>query len=84
MEVGAGLFALVMMLFMGLAVVTAVVLGVGGTVLWLWMLIDCVTKEPDRGSDKIAWILIIVFTGWIGALVYWIVRRPQRITQYGR
>jgi hypothetical protein len=54
------------------------VVGIGGTVLWIWMLIDCATKEPSEGNDKIAWILIIVLAGWIGALIYLIVRRPKR------
>jgi hypothetical protein len=42
------------------------------------MLVDCATKEPNQGNDKIVWILIIIFTGIIGALVYFLVRRPQK------
>ena len=60
------------------------VMGLGGTVLWIWMLIDCATKEPSEGNDKIIWILVIVFTHWIGALIYLLVRRPQRIRELGR
>lgn len=58
-------------------------LGIGGTVLWIWMIIDCATKEPDTGNDKVIWILIIVFTHWIGALIYFLVRRPERIKRFG-
>jgi hypothetical protein len=46
---------------------------------WIWMLIDCVKYEPSEGNDKILWVLIIVFTHWIGALIYYFVRRPQRL-----
>jgi len=60
------------------------VLGLGGTVLWIWMLIDCATKEPSEGNDKLIWILVIVFTHLIGALIYLLVRRPQRIREFGR
>ena len=60
-----------------------VVLGVGGTFLWIWMLVDCATKEPSDGNDKIIWMLVILFTHLIGALVYFFVRRPQRIRLYG-
>jgi hypothetical protein len=42
------------------------------------MLVDCATKESDEGNTKIVWILIIVFTHIIGAVVYYFVRRPQR------
>jgi hypothetical protein len=59
------------------------VLGVGGTILWIWMLVDCATKEKSEGNDKLIWILVIVLTYWIGALIYLIVRRPKRIQQYG-
>ena len=56
----------------------------GGFILWIWTLIDCATNEPSEGNDKIIWILIIVFTHWIGSLIYILVRRPQRIQLYGR
>lgn len=59
------------------------VLGLGGTILWVWMLIDCVTKEPSEGNDKIIWILVILFTHLLGALIYYFYRRPQRIQRYG-
>ena len=45
---------------------------------WIWMLVDCATKEPAAGNDKIAWIIVIVFTHFIGALLYYFVRRRQR------
>jgi prolipoprotein diacylglyceryltransferase len=51
---------------------------------WIWMIIDCATKEPNEGNDKLVWIVIIVFTQIIGALIYYFVRRPQRIAQLGQ
>jgi len=60
------------------------VIGIGGTILWIWMIVDCATKEPSEGNDKLIWILIIVLTHWIGALIYLLVRRPQRIEQFSR
>ena len=51
---------------------------------WIWMLIDCITKEPDQGNDKIVWIIVIALTGALGALVYLLARRPARIRQFGR
>lgn len=50
---------------------------------WIWMLVEAATKEPDTGSNKIAWILVIIFTHWIGALIYFLVRRPERIRTLG-
>ena len=60
------------------------VVGIGGTILWIWMIIDCATKERSDGNDKIVWIIVIALTHWIGALIYFIVRRPQRMRELGR
>jgi Mg2+ and Co2+ transporter CorA len=48
------------------------------------MIIDCPTKEPSEGNDKLVWIVIIVFTHIVGALIYYFVRRPRRIAQLGQ
>ena len=58
--------------------------GAGAMVLWIWMLIDCITKEPSHGNEKIVWILVIALTHWLGALLYLLIRRPERIRQYGQ
>ncbi len=52
---------------------------VAGFAFWIWMLIDCAAKEPTAGNDKIAWILILVLTQFIGALIYYFVRRRPRL-----
>lgn len=64
---------LIPLLFVGLAL----------TAFWIWMLVDCATKEPSQGNDKIIWMLVIIFTHWIGALIYFLVRRPERKRQLG-
>jgi len=51
---------------------------------WIWMLIDCISNEPSAGNDKIIWVLVILILQWIGAVLYFFVRRPQRIGQFGR
>jgi hypothetical protein len=48
------------------------------------MLVECVTKEPDAGNTKTCWILTIVFTHVVGALIYYLVRRDQRLAEVGR
>ncbi len=50
-----------------------------GFTFWIWMIIDCATNEPNTGNDKIVWMVVIVFTYIVGALVYYFVRkRPRR------
>ncbi len=45
---------------------------------WVWALVDC-AKGDFRGNDKIVWILIIIFTNWIGSIIYFAVGRAQKI-----
>lgn len=72
-----GVFELLVVLaFFGLAVL--------GTIFWIWMLIDCATKEPSTGTDKIVWVLIIALTHLLGAALYFFVRRPKRLQELGR
>ena len=66
-----------------LILIPVFLVGLAATVFWIWMLVDCATKEPSQGNDKIVWILVIVFTHWIGALIYFFARRPQRKKEVG-
>ncbi len=43
---------------------------------WLWMLIDCLKRPDDKFAiggkyAKLIWVLVIIFTGFIGALLYY-------------
>jgi hypothetical protein len=69
---GMSIVALIMLLIF-------LVLGVGGTILWIWMIMDCATEEQSGGNARLIWLLIIVLTHCIGALIYLLVRRPKRI-----
>lgn len=51
---------------------------------WIWMLIDCLSNEPSQGNDKLVWALVIIFTHGLGAAIYYFVRRPDRISQFGK
>jgi uncharacterized membrane protein len=57
---------------------------IAATVLWIWMLVDCITKEPSGDNEKIVWVLVIVLVGALGALIYLIARRPKRKQLYGK
>lgn len=73
-----------MELAVGLIFITAVGgIGVLGTIFWIWMLIDCAKNEPREGNDRILWVLIIALTHFVGALIYYFARRPERIREHG-
>lgn len=48
-----------------------------GTVFWIWMIVECATKDKD--PDRLVWTIIIVFTHIIGAALYFFIRRPVRL-----
>ena len=58
--------------------------GILGTIFWIWMLVDCATNERSEGNDKTVWILIIALTHLLGAMLYFFIRRPQRVTLTGK
>ena len=61
-----------------------IIFGLLSSIFWIWMLIDCVTKEPDADNSKWAWTIIIVLLHFVGALIYYFARRPERMAMYGR
>jgi Phospholipase_D-nuclease N-terminal len=53
-------------------------------IFWLWVLVDCLTKEPSEGNEKVAWTLFILMVPVIGALLYYLIRRPERVKAAGQ
>lgn len=70
-------FILMLMCIIGL-------LALLSTAFWIWMIVDCATNEPANSNDKIVWLLVIILIHFVGALVYYLARRPERIRQFGR
>ena len=66
-----------------LLVLMILIIGLGGLVLWIWTLIDCITNEPPEGNERIVWVVVIAVAQLLGALIYLIVRRPKRIAMLG-
>lgn len=58
-------------------------LSVGGTIFWVWMLVECITKEPRDSNDRIVWAVVIAITHLLGAGLYFLLRRPKRMQTVG-
>jgi Phospholipase_D-nuclease N-terminal len=73
--------ALLFSLFIGLLAVGfwvfVVLFAVWAFVFWIWMLIDCLRNENITGNEKVAWVLAIALTHWVGALIYYFAGRPR-------
>jgi len=51
-----------------------------GFVFWIWMLIDAIRNRSLSDGEKVAWVLVILFLHFIGALVYLIFGRSRGAT----
>ena len=65
-------------------IVFLLIFSLATTAFWLWVLVDCVTKEPAEGDNRMIWVLVVALAGFIGAAVYFFARRPQRIALVGK
>ena len=71
-----GLFGLFFMLIAGMFALAVFV-------FWIWMLIHAVTNKGISDGEKIAWVLVIFFLHFIGALIYFFIGRPKGTAAIG-
>ena len=71
-----GVFGLFFMLIGGLFALAVFV-------FWIWMLIHAVTNKGLGDGEKIAWVLVIFFLHFIGALIYFFIGRPKGTAAIG-
>ncbi len=51
------------------------IIGILVLIFVIWMIIDCARRNFKNDVEKILWIVLMIFTTWLGALVYYIVIR---------
>lgn len=54
-------------LFMFVVLAVAIFL----VIAWIWMIIDCLIRNFKEGSERIAWLLVLIFLSVIGAIIYY-------------
>jgi cytochrome c oxidase assembly factor CtaG len=65
-----GLIGLLLSLFSLALVVLAFI-------FWIWMLVDCIKNERLDSTQRIVWVLVIVFLHALGALIYYLAGRDR-------
>jgi hypothetical protein len=53
------------------------------TAFMIWMIVDCALHESRVGNERLIWVIITVFVPYVGAIVYYLFRRPARIRAFG-
>ena len=64
----------------GLLVLLFLTVGLAAFAFWIWAIVDVVKVADDsmfRAGNKLIWVLVIVLTGVIGAIIYFVVGRPE-------
>ncbi len=62
---------------MVLLILLCVGLGLAMFAFWIWMVVHAAQNKGLSDGEKVAWVLIIVFVHFIGALIYFLVGRPK-------
>jgi hypothetical protein len=64
-------------ILVGLATLFFVLLGILAFVFWIWMLVDCIRNHRLTSTQKIVWVLVILFLHDLGALIYFFAGRER-------
>ena len=68
--IGLSIVAILAFLILG-------VLALAAFVFWIWMLIHAITNKGLNDTEKLIWVLVVLFLHFIGGLVYFFVGRPK-------
>lgn len=49
------------------------------SIIWIWALVDIVKSQFSNDSDKILWIILILFLPLIGAVLYFSIGKKQTL-----
>jgi uncharacterized RDD family membrane protein YckC len=55
-----------------------IVLAIASLVIWIWALIDAIQNPALDGTMRLVWILVIVFTHFLGAILYLAIARSGK------
>jgi len=71
--------------FMGLGgqelilIIVALFMLVVGLLVPIIALIDIIRSDFRGSNDKLIWVIVVLFLNIIGALLYWVIGRNQRV-----
>lgn len=57
----------------------SMIIGLLCTLFWIWCIIDIVTGEFKKDTERILWLLIVILLPFIGSLLYVTIGRKQRL-----
>lgn len=67
---GSGFLGIALLLFISVLVLLSFV-------FWVWMLIDAIKNPGLSSTERIVWVLVIVFLHLLGAIIYFFAGRQR-------
>lgn len=52
--------------------------------LWLWAIIDLLTSEFENSVNKVVWLIAVAFIPFLGAVLYLLIGRRQKVKTLAR
>jgi hypothetical protein len=69
--------------FIGIAEVTFVLfcglIALAACIFWIWMLISAIQNNGLNGTERVVWVLVIIFLHFLGAFLYLLLGHPKRL-----
>jgi hypothetical protein len=56
-------------------------IAIGGTVIWIAALVHIAFSQFSSSAAKAIWFIIVLFTHVIGALIYFVLGRPNNVVR---
>ena len=68
------MLSLVMTGVFSVVVIILILIAVVPSIIWLWMLIDCLKRDFE---GKLLWIVLLIFLTALGAILYFFIKRRE-------
>ncbi|MCX6749545.1 MAG: PLDc N-terminal domain-containing protein [Candidatus Pacearchaeota archaeon] len=59
------------------AIFLLIAISIAAFVFWIMMLIDSIKRKFKNDTEKIVWVLVIILTGILGAIIYYFVAKRK-------
>jgi len=61
----------------GACMLVGVIIGLAVLAFWIWALVDAIKNPRLTDNERLIWIIVILLTSWLGALIYILVGRKK-------
>jgi hypothetical protein len=48
-------------------------------ILWIWALVDCLQNSSLQGTEKLIWVIVIIFVPFLGSILYLLIGRKKSV-----